>query len=124
MATVQEHKSKALHNEKFVDLHKLSEGEFVDWAVSALFYGALHWMRALAAQEGQQIKGYKDEEKVFQIVPLLAQSSQAYTWYRQLKDDSRDARYEMRQFSTSDFRDLYQNCFAPFKSFVTSQLRA
>ncbi len=130
MATVQDHKSKALHNEKFVGSHKLSEGEFADWAVTALFYSALHWMRALAAQEGYQIKRYRkskgrlgeSEEEAFQAVGVF--TAQCYQWYRHLKDESQNARYEMRPVSKSDLSDLQQSFFAPFKSFVTSRLRA
>lgn len=92
MATAQEHKLKALHNEKLLSVYKLSDGEFVDWAVTALFYSALHWMRALAAQEGFQIKGYKDEENVFKGTGVF--TDEAYEWYRQLKEDSRVARYK------------------------------
>lgn len=130
MATAQEHESKARHNEKLLDSHKLSEGEFVDWAVTALFYSALHWMRALAAQEGYQIKRYQklkgrlgeSEEEVFQVAGVF--TAQCYQWYRHLKDESQYARSEMRPFSISDFNDLQRNFFAPFKSFVTSKLRA
>jgi hypothetical protein len=128
MATPEEHKAKALHNERFLDVPELTGSEFVDWAVTVLFYSALHWMRALAAQEGYQIKAYKSyrkgilgEEEVFTGTPVFTQ--QAFEWYSHLKDDSRDARYEMRQFSEVDFRDLRQNCFEPFKTFVTSNLR-
>lgn len=121
MASVQEHKTKALHNEEFLNLYKLSDGEFVDWAVTVLFYCALHWMRALAAQEGYQITGYKGEEDVFKGTGVF--TDEAYDWYRQLKEDSRVARYKMRQFSNSDFRDLQLNFFDPFRSWVMSMLR-
>lgn len=128
MATPHQHKEKALHNERFLDAPELTGGEFADWAVTVLFYSALHWMRALAAQEGYQIKGYRTlggipgEEDVFRGTSIF--TPQAYDWYRHLRDDSRDARYEMKQFSDSDFRELRQNFFQPFKSFVTSKLRA
>ena len=56
MATPSEHRSKALHNEDLLEVHKLAEGKFAGWAITILFYSALHWMRALAAQEGFQIK--------------------------------------------------------------------
>lgn len=128
MATPQEHKAKALHNERFLDVPRLATGEFADWAVTALFYCALHWMRALAAQEGYQIKAYRSykkgivgEEEVFKGTGVFTQ--QSFDWYSHLKDDSRDARYETRQFSATDFRDLQLNFFEPFKSFVASKLR-
>jgi hypothetical protein len=126
MATPSEHRFKALHNEELLDVHKLAEGRFAGWAITVLFYSALHWMRALAAQEGSQIKRYSrnDSEKVaLEQVPVFRQSPQPFEWYRFLKDASRDARYEMTQYSSADFLDLKRGFFDPFKSFIISNLR-
>ena len=126
MATPLEHRSKALHNEELLGVHKLAEGKFAGWAITVLFYSALHWLRALAAQEGSQIKRYsgKDSEMLaLQQVPLFQRSPQPFHWYRSLKDASQDARYEMTQYSNADFLDLKQRCFDPFKSFITTNLR-
>jgi len=94
----------------------------VDWAVTALFYCALHWLRALLAQEGYQVKNYRDEEDAIRGTGVF--TLQALEWYRHLKDSSRDARYETTEFSASVYRDLRQNCFEPFKTFITSKLHA
>jgi hypothetical protein len=126
MATPLEHRSKALHNEELLRAYNLADGEFAGWAITILFYSALHWMRALAAQEGFQIKSYSgtNSEKVaLQQIPLFQQSSRQFNWYRSLKDESQDARYEMTQYSSADFRDLKQRFFDPFKAFVTTNLR-
>lgn len=122
MATVQEHRLKGVHNRNFLDSHRLSEGEFVDWAVTALFYCALHWLRALLAQEGYQVRNYRDEEDAITGTGVF--TLQALEWYRHLKDSSRLARYGTTEFSTSAYRDLRQSCFEPFKTFITLQLRA
>ena len=121
MATTQEHKSKAAHNGEFLESHRLSEGEFVDWAVTVLFYCALHWLRALLAQEGYQVKDYRDEEDAMTGTAVFTR--QVLRWYFHLKGASRDARYNMRRFSKEDFWILHQDCFVPFKSFITSKLR-
>lgn len=126
MATPAEHRARALHNEEFLDAHKLAEGKFAGWAITVLFYSAVHWLRALAAQEGLQIKRYSgpDSEKLaLQQLPLFRQSPQPFNWYRLLKDASQDARYEMTQYSSADFRDLKQRFFDPFKSFIITNLR-
>lgn len=126
MATPSEHRAKALHNEDLLEVHKLAEGKFTGWAITIMFYSALHWMRALAAQEGFQIKRYlgKESEKLaLQQIPLFRQSSQQFNWYRSLKDESQDARYEMRQYSSADFRDLKERFFDPFKAFIIANLR-
>jgi hypothetical protein len=121
MATIQQHKLKAVHNWEFLDSHRLSEGEFADWAVTVLFYCAVHWLRALLAQEGYQVKDYRDEEGAMMGTGIFTQ--QALRWYLHLKGASRDARYTMRRFSTADFRDFHQDCFVPLKAFITSKLR-
>ncbi|MGO8789930.1 MAG: hypothetical protein ACLQVL_21430 [Terriglobia bacterium] len=126
MATPSEHRSKALHNEELLNAYKLAEGRFAGWAVTILFYSALHWMRALAAQEGFQIKSYSgnnSEKLALQQIPLFRQSPQPFNWYRSLKDESQDARYEMTPYSSADFRDLKQRFFDPFKAFIISNLR-
>jgi len=121
MATTQEHKLKAAHNWEFLESQRLSEGEFVDWAVTVLFYCALHWLRALLAQEGYQVKDYRDEEDAMTGTAVFTR--QALRWYFHLKGASRDARDNMRRFSKEDFWVLHQDCFVPFKSFITSKLR-
>jgi hypothetical protein len=126
MATPSEHRSKALHNEDLLEVHKLGEGKFAGWAITILFYSALHWMRALAAQEGFQIRRYsgnESEKLALQQIPLFRQSPQPFSYYRSLKDASQDARYEMTQYSNADFLDLKQRCFDPFKSFIITNLR-
>jgi hypothetical protein len=121
MATVQEHRLKAVHNRTFLDSHRLSEGEFVDWAFTVLFYCALHWLRALLAQEGYQVKNYRKEEDAIRGTGVF--TPQALEWYRHLKDSSRGARYETTQSPASVYSDLHQSCFEPFKTFITSKLR-
>jgi hypothetical protein len=122
MATAQEHRLKAVHSWNFLDFYGLSEGEFVDWAVTVLFYCALHWLRALLAQEGYQVRNYRDEEDAITGTGVF--TPRALEWYRHLKDSSRMARYETAEFSTSAYQDLRQSCFEPFKTFITSKLRA
>jgi hypothetical protein len=126
MAAPSEHRSKALDNEELLHVHKLADGKFAGWAITILFYSALHWMRALAAQEGFQIRSYSgnnSEKLALQQIPLFRQSPQQFNWYRALKDESQDARYEMRQYSSADFSDLKQRFFDPFKAFIVRNLR-
>lgn len=101
----------------------LGSAEFVDWAVTALFYAALHWLRAFLAQEGVQIGSYAAEDQAFQQVLVLRQSPEPFGWYKTLKAESRAARYEMKSYSSADFRDLEQNYYDPFKRFILSHLQ-
>ena len=121
-----EHRAKALHNEKLLNEYGLAEGGFAGWAITILFYSALHWFRALAAQEGVQIMSYTgrtDSEKwALDNVRLFADSPRPFDWYRELKDESRAARYEMKQYFAANYHDLRENLYEPFKSFVISHL--
>ncbi len=130
MATPAEHRAKALHNEKFLNDYALADGEFAGWAITVLFYCALHWFRALAAQEGVQIiryEGRKDQKNTekwaLENLSLFRDSPQPIKSYQLLKARSRDARYEMSVFTTADFNGLRKNHYEPFKSFVISHLR-
>ena len=131
MATPTEHRAKALENEELLDDYKLAEGRFAGWAVTILFYAALHWFRALAAQEGVQIiryRGRKDQTDTEQWalvnLPQFRKSPGSIKSYQLLKARSRDARYEMFAFSTADFNHLKKSHYEPFKSFVTSHLQS
>jgi len=125
MATPAEHRAKALHNEKLLNEYALAEGEFAGWAITVLYYCAVHLLRALAAQEGFQIKRYKgkdSEEEAWKSVPQLKHASVAYDCYNILTTASRSARYEMKGYSALDYKNLRQNFYEPFRSFVTSHL--
>ena len=124
MATPAEHRSKALKNERLIQTASLAEGEFVDWAVTALFYAALHWVRALSAQEGFQIRDYAMERIALESVPTFQLAPKHMKLYRTLKDESRDARYEMKSFTALDYQDLEANYYAPFRTFILSHLRS
>jgi hypothetical protein len=130
MPTPTEHRAKALENENFLDSYNLAEGKFAGWAVTVLFYAALHWFRALAAQEGVQITRYtgrKDqtdtETWALDKLPLFRNSPESIKSYQLLKARSRDARYEMTVFSSADFNHLKENHFKRFKSFVNANLQ-
>lgn len=123
MATPAEHRAKALHNEQFIHSYSLGAGDFADWAVTALFYSAVHWLRALITKSGFHVGNYKEEE--FAATVLLRKgmlNHQAWQWYRNLKDDSRDARYEMVMFTPADYEHLHRECFIPLRAFVQDLL--
>jgi hypothetical protein len=123
MATLAEHRSKALRNERLIRHHALDQGDFVEWAITVLFYAALHWIRALSAQEGFSVTDYRAERIALVTLPAFQHGAQEMKLYRALKDASQDARYEMAAFTALEYRDLEQNCYGPVKRFILSQLR-
>jgi hypothetical protein len=110
MATPAEHRWKALRNERLIRDHALGRGDFADLAVTVMFYAALHWIRALSPQEGFVISNYATERIALRDVPSFRNAPHQMALYRELKDSSQDARYEMTGFTESDYRDLDRDC--------------
>jgi hypothetical protein len=106
MASHVQHLAQAQHNEAFLSTFNLGTSPYLDWAVTAAFYTALHYLRALMAKQGYtNISSYGDMDKAFDRLSVLKQSLAVHDAYRQLKDDSRDARYNMWKPSGADIVD-------------------
>jgi hypothetical protein len=106
MASKAQHLKQAQHNEAFLATFDLAKSPYLDWAVTAAFYSALHYVRALMAKYGyMNVSSYGDMDKAFDRLSLLKNNPAVHDSYRQLKDDSRDARYNMWQPSGGDIVD-------------------
>jgi hypothetical protein len=125
MATPTAHRNKALHNEQFISHHDLGAGEFAGWAVTALFYSAVHWLRALVTSKGlRDVRDYSGENRgAEELLGTGVLDPQAWEWYGHLKDDSRDARYGMMVFTPAEFDEIYRDSFTPFRAFVLNRLK-
>lgn len=123
MATEQAHLQQAVHNEQFLATFDLVITPYLDWAVTVIFYAALHYIRAVAARYlFSNISTYGELDRMFERLQILRQNSGIYVDYRQLKDDSRVARYDMRKFSPQEVRDLRDEELSRIRQFVLSQL--
>ena len=107
MASATAHLQQAEHDEAFLSTLDLSTPVYLDWAVTVIFYAALHYIRAVAARHFfTSVSSYGDMDRLFERVAALKAHSALYHDYRQLKDDSRAARYDMRRFSADEVTDL------------------
>jgi len=123
MATEREHLHQAQHNEQFLATFYLPTTSYLDWAVTVIFYAALHYIRALAARHlFTNISRYGELDKLFNRLPLFRNNSWVYIDYRQLKDDSRAARYDMRAFSSQEVTALRDEELTRIRQFVLAQL--
>lgn len=121
MATQQQHLKKAQHNENFFNHFDLDATPYLDWIITGIFYSALHYIRAIASKYNfENIASYGELDKLFDRLFILKRNPTIYQDYRQLKDDSREARYEMINFNKEDVRDLRDQEFARIKSFALS----
>ena len=109
MPAIQEHLTKAAHNEQFVKTLTSDTTRFLDWAITGVCYSALHHVDAYLATRGIHPKrhsarsgkpGRNDYVRWF-LRPI-------YEGYRDLDDLSRAARYTPKQFSFKDVQDCLE----------------
>ena len=82
------------HARRNYDLYRKlrSEGEFLDWALTVLFYSALHLVTAHACEEHAALDNDHASLRRYVAQNLLSLRRA----YKDLEDASRDCRYEMR----------------------------
>jgi hypothetical protein len=88
----EQHRGKAIHNEDFV---KELDNPYWDWAITASFYAALHYVEGFFARKAPPVhsRNHEIRDDNVQRDPVL---KRIYDEYRQLKDDSVAARYDAR----------------------------
>ena len=119
MATAQEHLEQAQRNEAFLTSLDIPSTPYLDWAVTVIFYASLHYLRALFARHHvTNIARYGDMDKAFERLAVIRQEAGIYTDYRQLKDDSRDARYNMWRPTLAEVVEFRDGELQRIRSFV------
>ncbi len=121
MPSIGQHQTQAKHNEDFFGSIDLVSSPFRDWAVTALFYGALHHINCLLHCLGYtdaQIDTHRDTENCLRRHPKLKKERNFRNNYRHLKDDSEDARYRCYRHSETQVRALANTQFADIRRFV------
>jgi hypothetical protein len=89
-----------------------------DWAVTTLFYAAVHLVDACLAP-GLHPREHRDRRD---FVRLRADLRPIRTYYRELEDRSRDARYECVPFTQRAVVTLRSRSFEPLKRHLRSVL--
>ena len=96
MPSRDQHLEQARHNEQFLDSFDLGRTPFLGWVVTATFYTALHYLRALMSRHGYtNVSNYGDMDVAFARLSILKRRPDINDDYRSLKDDSWSARYNM-----------------------------
>jgi hypothetical protein len=104
----QQHIGQAEHNEAL--FHALEATNFTDWAVTALFYAALHLVDAFL----WPVRLPSHARRGTFIAPS-SDLSAMYAHYRELQDRSEDARYECVSFTAADVQQLFSADFFPIR---------
>ena len=102
MASKAEHINKAEHNESF--FQTIIETGYLDWAVNGIFYSALHYLESyLAINDDHPANHPLRNDSIQRDLNL---GGRFYSkLYKPLRDDSYEARYEMRVFTREEVRN-------------------
>ena len=117
MPDVDEHKSQAEHNERFFRSFYRPNSNFLDWAVTVLFYQAVHLVEAYLARN--DIHSGSHAERLRYVGESL---SSIYVDFRRLYGESRRTRYDVDQPSQEEFDRLVQNHFQPLQRYLNERI--
>lgn len=98
MPTATEHVTQAKKNEAFIDSIKAID-RFADWGVTALFYAAVHYGRALLVGKSAAVTTHQHFQSVFVRV---TNDAVAYGYYRALQTESEASRYDCKKYDWND----------------------
>lgn len=115
----EKHISKALHNEGFWQHLNVEESKYLDWAVTGIFYSAMHYIDAAFAKEGKHLKSHEvADSEVAKHKDLV----NIYSEYRNLKQSRWKASYWSTRFSKSDINNDIVPQFEKIRSLVLNML--
>jgi hypothetical protein len=108
--TAHEYIEQAAHNAALAAHLRSEKPDYLDWAVTCLFYSALHYVNAYLAFSQKPIpKRHRATDGSPARLNIIQQDPNLrpiYPHYRHLDDESRDARYELRKPTRKDYDDF------------------
>jgi len=122
MPTLKEHLRKAIHNEDFYSSFDLEKTPYLDWVVNGIFYSALHYMGSYFATQNQHPGDHLERNRLIEVDPNLGRNFYI-SCYRDLKDDSEDARYRMRTFIAKEIRQDIIPLLKSVKQFLNQYVK-
>jgi hypothetical protein len=102
MSNRKDHIDQARHNEQFFSCFDINTTPFLDWVVNGIFYSALHYLDSYFASKGKHPRTHP--ERIRQIWTEADLGRSFFRFYRPLKDDSGEGRYNMRVFAPKEIR--------------------
>ena len=116
MPLAPEFLARAERNEALLKSFDLDTTAHLDWAVTVCFYTALRYVDALAYAKGQQPSSHGTRNRWVRWTP---ETSPIWNDYFALYQASRQARYELLDFSPSEVRGLIENELAAIKNRIS-----
>jgi hypothetical protein len=116
MPTTQQHIIQSERNEAL--FQQLSNGPYTDWAITALFYAALHLIDAWLPAPS------RPRRHVARIREIAATPRLAVVEldYQELKDRSEDGRYNCARFTTADLQIVHSRHYLPLRGHLRGLL--
>jgi hypothetical protein len=111
MASRQEHVAQAVRNRVVADV--LANSGFHDWAMTALFYSAVHLVLAYVVQSGGTVTSHGERRSFIHGNPELRSILSAYN---ELKILSENARYDCHLYSQPEFEETTEAYYRPVES--------
>ena len=103
MPSQREHAFQALHNREFLATFDLDNSPFLDWAVTVIFYTAVHLVEHFLAHQGQDLLSHQTRER---FISQSADLKPIWSVYRELKYQSGRARYLVARFQPDEVKKL------------------
>jgi hypothetical protein len=114
-----EHLKRAQENEKLATaLKKLRSPSGIDWAITVLFYSALHYIDAFLAGKNCHPLTHDNRNDEIEANGCLSEISNDY---RRLEDMSREARYNVAEYPAEKF-EIAKRRFDRIKDHIARQL--
>jgi hypothetical protein len=119
MPNLEDHILQARHNENFYQV--TDKNAFSDWAMTAIFYAALHYIDAVLAKLGMVDPGGHSvrDDQVHKRVELRPIANS----YFRLKSRSRSARYYCMSFRPQELQRCYDVELANIKQHIMPIIR-
>jgi len=116
-----EHLTWAERNEKAAErLLQSWQDELADWAVTMLFYAAVHFARAYVLSKGTAIiTSHLGFDSLFF---RSGGDPNLHKLYRRLKDESEAARYDCRRYRQEDVLKLRTSFYEPLKNGLLKEI--
>ena len=125
MPTEAAHLDEVQRNEGVADMLLQSAGPYPEWAITALFYAALHLAEAYFFRIGVGHSAPPQRRVHFQrerLMLRLGALRNVVDSYKILKTYSENARYDCRQFNSEEAVRIKQNFYAPVSQLIRSLL--
>ena len=120
MPSTNEHITRAKQNLEFAQSFALANTKYIDWAVTAYFYAALHWVDALLCDK--EYLHPADHQERNELVQKKWYLRPIRNEYRTLKDRSEDARYEIKTFTSAKVENEIIPLYRAIEQHILQQL--